>query len=315
MESLVSYLMYVLLEFLFSPCCTCVWIFFGGRWHIHWERFQEQKVVETTVHSFRLGPFVLNVPGDSYAILEYFNGSHIAPNTAASYIFLLLITVAAVFLLAVFTTLPRFWFFVGMGLFIAFIVSLRFEVLAIAGYTNRVSIIIVLLLYVVPGFYFNQIRSRIPFINRLITFAAITVFLWLLIQFFAGVDYPFYHLTLTAYTPGIILSIVFIIMVSHEIMASFVFVAGQGTTKSLQHLSIICVIYLVNVVITCFHELGVIHWNFIYINLYLLLTFRQSWIMGIPSERIHVSEHYPFAQFGAVFVALATICFATKDNC
>jgi len=55
---------------------------------IHWEKFQEQKVVETTVHEFRLGPFVLNVPGDSYAILEYFNGSHIVPNTTASYTFL-----------------------------------------------------------------------------------------------------------------------------------------------------------------------------------------------------------------------------------
>jgi hypothetical protein len=280
---------------------------------IHWERFQEQKVVETTVHSFRLGPFVLNVPGDSYAILEYFNGSHIVPNTAASYIFLLLITVAAVFLLTVFTTLPRFWFFVGMGLFIAFIVSLRFEVLAIAGYTNRVSIVIVLLLYVAPAFYFNQIRSRIPFINRLITFAAITVLLGLVIRFLASVDYPFYHLALTAYTPGIILSIVFIIMVSHEIMASFVFVAGQGSTKSLQHLSIISVIYLVNIVITCFHELGVIDWSFIYINLYLLLTFSAVLgLWGFRQREFMYQNIIPFAPFGAVFfVALATICFAT----
>ncbi len=283
---------------------------------IHWQRFQEQKVVETTVHSFRLGPFILNVPGDSYAILEYFNGSHIVPNTTASYIFLILITIAAVSILSVFTTLPRFWFFVGMGLFIAFVVSLRFEALALAGHTDQLGIILVLLIYVVPAFFFNQIRSRIPFITRLITFSVVTILLILAIYFFAGVDYPFYHLALTAYTPGIILTIVFIIMVSHEIMASFVFIAGQGTTKSLQHLSIISVIYLVNVVITCFHELGVIEWNFIYINLYLLLTCSAVLgLWGFGQRELMYQNIIPFAPYGAIFfVALATICFATTGQ-
>jgi hypothetical protein len=283
---------------------------------IQWERFQEQKVVETTVYSFRLGPFILNVPGDSYAILEYFNGSHIVPNTTASYIFLLLITIAAVSILSVFTTLPRFWFFVGMGLFIAFVVSLRFEALALAGYNDRVGVVLVLLLYVAPAFYFNQIRSRIPFITRLITFSVITILLILFIYFFAGVDYPFYHLALTAYTPGIILTIVFIIMVSHEIMASFVFIAGQGTSKSLQHLSIISVIYLVNVVITCFHEMGIIEWNFIYINLYLLLT--CSAILGFWGFRQREPMYQnilPFAPYGAIFfIGLGIICFATTGQ-
>ena len=283
---------------------------------IHWERFQEQKVVETTVHEFRLGPFVLNVPGDSYAILEYFNGSHIAPNTTASYIFLLLIAIASIALLAVSTTLPRYWFFVAMGLFIVFVVSLRFEVLAIAGYTDRVVVIVVLLMYVAPAFYFNQIRSNIPFVRRLITFIVVTILLATVIHFFSVVEYPFYHLTLTAYTPGIIISIIFIIMVAHEILASFVFIAGQGNSKSLQHLSIISVIYMVNVVITCFHELGVIEWNFIYINLYLLLTLSAILgLWGFRQREFMYQNILPFAPYGAyLFIGLAIICFATTGH-
>ncbi|HZB14572.1 MAG TPA: hypothetical protein VE467_16135, partial [Chryseolinea sp.] len=85
--------------------------FQGADGVIHWEKFQEQKIVETTVHEFRLGPFILNVPGDSYAILEYFNGSHIVPNTRSAYLFLLVIAFTAVLLLTVITTLPRFWYF------------------------------------------------------------------------------------------------------------------------------------------------------------------------------------------------------------
>src|SRR5688572_17513432 len=164
---------------------------------IHWEKFQEQKIVETTVHEFRLGPFILNVPGDSYAILEYFNGSHIAPNTTASYIFLLVITFTAVVLLSVITIMPRFWYFIGMALFIVFLVSLRFEVLALFGATNRVPVIVVMLLYLLPAFYFSQIKTHISFSKRFLTFSAITIILGLVIYFFSGVHYPFYHLTLT----------------------------------------------------------------------------------------------------------------------
>ena len=290
--------------------------FQGADGIIHWEKFQEQKVVETTVHEFRLGPFILNVPGDSYAILEYFNGSHIAPNTSASYIFLGLIIIAALLQLSIFTALPRFWYFIGMALFIVFVVSLRIEVLALAGYTNSIPVMLVLLMYLVPSFYFNQIRSSIPFSTRVLTFASITVLLAVIIHFFSLVDYPFYHLTLTSYTAGIVISILFIIMVSHEILASFVFIAGQGTSKSLQHLSIISVIYLINVVITCFHELGIIQWNFIYINLYLLLTVSAVLgLWGFGQRESMYQNILPFAPFGAYFfMGLGTICFATTGQ-
>ena len=302
--------------FLFSILFTWFGYFQGADGVIHWEKFQEQKIVETIVHEFRLGPFILNVPGDSYAILEYFNGSYIVPNTVSAYIFLLVIVFTAMVLLSVITTLPRFWYFIGMALFIAFLVSLRVEVLALFGFTNRVPIIVVLLLYLFPSFYFSQIRTSSSFIKRLITFLSITVVLGLIIFFFAGVDYPFYHLTVTAYIPALILTILFIIMVAHEILASFVSIVGQGSSKSLQHLSIISAIYMANVIITCFHELGVIQWNFIYINLYLLLTISALLgLWGFSQRESMYQNIFPFAPYGAYFfLCLGAICFATTGN-
>jgi len=302
--------------FLFSILFTWFGYFQGADGVIHWEKIQEQKIVETIVHEFRLGPFILNVPGDSYAILEYFNGSYIVPNTVSSYIFLLVIVFTAMVLLSVITTLPRFWYFIGMALFIAFLVSLRVEVLALFGFTNRVPIIVVLLLYLFPSFYFSQIRTSSSFIKRLITFLSITIILGLIIFFFAGVDYPFYHLTVTAYIPALILTILFIIMVAHEILASFVSIVGQGSSKSLQHLSIISAIYMANVIITCFHELGVIQWNFIYINLYLLLTISALLgLWGFSQRELMYQNIFPFAPYGAYFfLCLGAICFATTGN-
>lgn len=106
------------------------------------------------------------------------------------------------------------------------------------------------------------------------------------------------------------------VMVAHEILASFVFIVGQGSSKSLQHLSIISLIYIVNIIITCLHELGVIEWNFVYINLYLLLSF--SAVLGLWGFRDRESMYqniFPFAPFGALFfLALGSICFATTGN-
>src|SRR3989337_371405 len=102
-------------------------------------------------------------------------------------------------------------------------------------------------------------------------------------------------------------------MVAHEILASFVYVASQGTSKSLRHLSLISVIYMTNVIITCMHELEVIDWNFIYLNPYLLLTI--SAILGIWGFRKREPMYeniFPFAPYGAYFfLALGAICFAT----
>jgi hypothetical protein len=295
-----------------------LWIgyFQGADAVIHWEKFQEQKVVETTVHEFRLGPFVLNVPGDSYAILEYFNGSHIVPNTTASYIFLLVITIAAIVLLALITILPRFWYFLGMTLFIVFVVSLRFEVLGIAGYYNRAPAIVVLLMYVIPAFYFKHVNTSISLASRVVAFTAVTISVCIIIFFFSTVDYPFYHLALTAYTPSLILCLLFIIMVSHEILASLVFIVGQGSGKSLQHLSIVSVIYMANIIITCLHELGVIQWDFIYINLYLLLTISAVLgLWGFGQRESMYQNIFPFAPYGAYFfLCLGAICFATTGQ-
>lgn len=310
-------LLYVMIGlFLFAFLFLWVGYFQGADAVIHWEKLQEQKIVETTVHEFRLGPFVLNVPGDSYAILEYFNGSDIVPNTIASYFFLLVIALTAIMLITVITTLTRFWYFTGMGLFIVFLVSLRLEVLTIAGYSNRAPVIVALLMYVLPSFYFSQVNTSIPFISRIFAFTAITASLCIIIQLFSTVDYPFYHLVLTAYTPALILSILFIIMVAHEILASFVFVVGQGSSKSLQHLSIISAIYMANLIITCMHELGVIEWNFIYINLYLLLSISAILgLWGFGKRESMYQNIFSFAPYGAYFfLCLGAICFATTGQ-
>jgi tetratricopeptide (TPR) repeat protein len=283
---------------------------------IHWERIQEQKTIETTVHSFRLGPFELAVPGESYVIFEFLQGSDLEHNVIASYIFLGVFMFSVMVLLSVITVLERFWYFAGMSLFILFVVSLRLDVLLLFGQQGIIVPAFVLLLFLTLSFYFKSIRPLTSFGTRIVSFSVLTLLFWGIILRYAEIPFPTLHLAVTSYVPALILSILFIVMVAHEILVSFVSITSQGGTKSLRHFLVISLIYMVNVFITCLHEMGTIDWNFIYIDLYLLLTL--SGILGLWGFKLREPLYdniLPFSPFGAFFyMGLGTICFITLSQ-
>ncbi|MEX2235845.1 MAG: hypothetical protein WD824_27055, partial [Cyclobacteriaceae bacterium] len=257
--------------FIFSLLFLLFTWFQGAHGIIQWEKIQEQKIVETTVHQFRMGNFQLNIPGESYVIFEYLQGSDIQHNTLASYTFLAVLIISSMVLLTIITTLKKFWYFLGMGVFILFVFALRLEVLLVFTVRGFTIPVIFLSLFIVLSFCYKSFRPAASFQARLLSFLALALVCGVIINYFSTVPFPLLHLVATAYLPALILSILFMIMVAHEILVSFVYIASQGTSKSLQHFSIISLIYMVNIFITCLHELGVVQWQFLYINLYLLL--------------------------------------------
>ena len=280
-----------------------------------WMVFHQQETQESISHTFDLGSFEISIPVESYLTFSYFNGSVIHPNLHASYFFLIGLVLGVVLLLTIITTLDKFWYFVGMGLFILFMVSMRLDVLRLFDITGKTIPIIVMAIFVLTTFFFNSIRPTVPFLFRFITFLSLTILLAVAIHFFSGVEYPFLHMAVTGYLPGLILSVIFILMIAHEIPASFVYITSTGTTtsKSLRHFSIISVVYMVNLVLAYMHEKKLIEWDFIYINLFLLLTL--SAILGIWGFR-HRENLYenmlPFNPSGAyLIVVLGCITFLT----
>jgi hypothetical protein len=307
--------LWLILATLFLTTILAGWIYWfqGPSTIISWQRLQEQKIVETTVHSFRLGPFDLTVPAETYVIYEYMQGGNVEHNFVASYFFLIAIVIAAIVILSIITTLDGFWYFGGMSLFIVFAVSLRLDILYLFGLKGIVVPAVVIGVFIAVSYFFKSIRPQTSFVARLITFLIISIVLAIVIRYSATIVLPFLHLAITAYTAGLVLSIIFIVMVSHEIMAGFLYIANQGGSKSLMHFLIISTIYLANLLIASLHIVGYITWDFVYINPFLLLSI--SAILGIWGfrHRENLFENiFPFAPFGGYFyIAFATICFAT----
>ena len=303
--------------FLFFASLLFLWYnyFVGADAVIHWQKFHDQKTVETVSHTFQVGNFEFAIPIESYLTFEYFNGSSLEPNTFALHVFVLMLALASVVLLAVITTLKRFWYFIGTGLFILFIASLQLDVVHLFGSTGQWTTIGALIVYVLTSYYFNSFYASASFTVRLITFVLITVTLGLLIYFFAGVAYPFLHIAVTGYVPGMVLSVIFIIMIAHEILASFIYLTSQGTTssKSLRHFSIISMIYMANLILAYMYEAGFIHWNFLFVNFYLLLTISAVLsLWGYRHREVLYQNITRFNPFGAYFlISLGIIAFST----
>lgn len=296
-------------------------LFFWYSWFISpsptlsWFSVQEQEITETPVHTFQQGLLELTVPGNNYLIFDRLLGAPLQPNLNAGYIFLAVLMISMVVMISIITTLPRFWYLLGMGLFILFIVGFRTEIISMFGMPNKIFTIGVLILYCIPSFYFQFFNGTISFKNRLILFAGITTALGIIIVNFAAVEYPLLHLSVTGITSGIIISIVFILMVAHEVLASFVLIASQSGKqgKSLNHFLIISFIYMINLGLAYAHKIGSIHWNFMYINFYLLISI--SAILGIWGFRQRQPQYEniiaadPFGVY--FFLSLGAICFGT----
>lgn len=312
---LIWYLIFAM--FLFS--LGCMWYHYvnGAAGVISWEKLQEQKAIETTIHTFRLGPFHLTIPAESYVIFEYFSGSDLQHNFFASYSALIVLAFGGIMLLSIITVLERFWYFVGLSLFVMCMVALRFEVLSIFGFRNLFVPGVIIGCYLILSFYFKYFRPHTSFVIRLGSFALLTAVLIGTISLYSEVSYPFMHLVITSYVPTLILALLFIILVAHEIMVGFVYVTNDTSSGSgAKHFALISAFYLVYVIITALHEMGIVQWNFIYINLFLLLTI--SSILGIWGFRLRepqvggIIEVAPFGIF--MITTLGAIAMITLSQ-
>lgn len=280
-----------------------------------WNTYQDQQTIESISHTFDVGNFEFVVPIDSYTTFEYYHAGPLQVSTTTSYIFVAVLALMSMVLLTVITTLPRFWYYTGVGLFVLFLVSMRLDVLGLFGQRNFTPVIVTAVVFIAVSFYFNAFNTTASFTLRALVFLALTAVLGIIVHFCSAVEHPFLYLSVSSFIPGLIITVLFMFMIAHEILAGFVYLTSQSETnsKSLRHFAVISLIYLVNLVLAYMNEAGFIEWDFVFINLYLLFT--VSAILAIWGYKKrdqmfdNIISYYPF---GAYFIAgLAVIAFTT----
>ena len=279
-----------------------------------WQQLQELRQQEIPIYSFNVGGFDLTVSTDNYIIFERWLGNPFIPNLQALDIYLLFFISSLVMLFALLTVLPRFWFFVAAGMALFMISSFQIEALAIFGFQNKIPTGVVMVILLGIALYYQYINNLASLLQRVLVFLAAVIVMGIVINIGSLSASPLRYFAVQALPCSIVLLVVFILMVSHEIMASFIFLVGRGTrnTKSLRHYLIISTVYLINLWLALWSKIGWIQWDFTIQPVLLLSISGVLAIWGMRQRQPQYENIIQAEPFGIYFIlSLGTIAFAT----
>jgi len=139
-----------------------------------WQQLQELQPQEVPLYAFERGNLKFTIAAENYLLFERWLGNPIEPNVIALDAYLICFALGFSGLLALVSTLPRFWFYVGCTV-TAFVVALfRWDSLLLFGSSSRFVAIAVVTVCLGKLFYFQFFGGARLFTFRYITFVLLS---------------------------------------------------------------------------------------------------------------------------------------------
>ncbi|MDA0195205.1 MAG: hypothetical protein O2887_11500 [Bacteroidetes bacterium] len=273
--------------------------------------------VEVPLRQFKVGLFEFDIAADNYLITQAYQGSAYKITPFSSYVLLSIFCAMLLVLLTISTYFSRIWYLIFMSAMSFVFVNFQFSQLEIFGWLDNTFLIVVLTLVLPVSYYLHSTSKDISLIIRFCIFVILFGTILLLISVFARVPSPIFYMANLNYSAPLVLSIIFILMVSHEIVYFILFlISGANIQKgksNLGHFIALSLIYLTNVALVYFRNAKVIDWNIIYINaFFLLLVSSIIGFWGLKQRENQYKNIFPFNPIGGyLYVTLAIICFST----
>ncbi|RYU95606.1 tetratricopeptide repeat protein [Emticicia agri] len=310
-EKLIS--VCILLILLFSL------VFLGFYWYhgldsvIHWDVLSELDEIPTVTNSFSDGQLKYTINGNAYLVKERFLASKMETNVGATYIFLGLFVIGINLLLSAFSALPRYWFLGGMVALAGVFITFRLE--NVFNITNQAGFLVAFAGFAGLAFYLNNFATKASFIKRFTGFLLLTIIAFWVIQSFSKISHPFLALASYGLLSAIVFTVLFVLLIAHEIVASLVWVVSNSGIKgksSLNQFLIVSSIYLLNILLIFLERHQYIDWNILALSpmvLYIISTVLGIWGFRNVSEE---SDSFNFRTIGAwLYLGLAIIATAT----
>ena len=237
---------------------------------ITWNVLSEISEVNAVPDQLRLGAWQYGVSVPIPLVSEQFVASVMGTDQATIYIFLILALAGLSVILAALTAIPRFWYLAGMILFILLLAASRLEMLHIFGEGNRAFFIISILLYGGLSYYFHAFRPDFGMAVRVSGMLAVSVILTVIAALAPHAPLTALSAVTYSFPLWLILSALFLLMVSTEIMAGLVWLSSSeslGKNKGgLLNFIVISVLYLLYLLLFYLKNTRQIDWDLTLIN-------------------------------------------------
>ncbi len=298
---------FILAAFLFSIIYAIASYSTGHSAIFDWELISLKEPVKVEVNSFKKGLFQFSTWVDNYVLIQRMQGSGLKVNITAAWIILIQLLIGITLSLTLISTLPRFWYLLGMIVFILFMVNMRMENLAVFGLFDKTALIISFAIFLPGSYYFHAINPNKDLFGRLAGFAGLTAIFGIIIALFSQASNPVLYLVNYGIFGPLLITLAFILMISHEIVNGFLYLITYGNNPSskhsFRHFIIISGIYLTNLLLLYLDETHMTNWGITYLNPFLLLLIstlvgiwglkrRSEILKGISNNFSHLSIFY-----------------------
>lgn len=270
---------------------------------IRWDVLSELSSVSTTVDVLRIGQWQYGITVPSQVVSEQFVASTMETDFLSVRIFWAFSILGLSLVLAGITTLSRFWYLAGMILFILLAAGARPETLRMFGDGSRVLFIALVFLTGGLSYYFHAFRPDLGIAIRTGGMFAVFSLLVILVALLSPVAFP--GLTAASYSQPLFLlfTILFLLMISTEIMAGLVWLSTSGAAgkgqSGLTPFIVISTLYLLSLLLTFLKNTRQIDWDLTLVGpLYLALISAILGIWGFKRRADSTSSLLPFRSAG-----------------
>ncbi len=313
-----KYIYWSILCVFLAAFCWLIYTFSSGEKNlINWEVVEEpyNLTVEADNFSYNLFDYTLNL--ENYLVVQHFVPSAYAVDFTAAHIYFGFIIIALIVFVTALTYAKKIIYYsILMTFLIAWIVLMKLDVHAIFGVGNQYFTFFVIILYLAAS-YFCYITPKISLVLRLGLVSLVTAIWTTLVVLFSAVDSPILHLTNFGVIFPAIITLLFFLLVGYEIIRLFLFMISYSKSSNpksnIYNLLIISVLYLGNLLLMYLNDQGLVNWDLVYLNPFVLLFI--STLVGFWGNKVRSSFTSKFISFapGAslLYLAWAIVAIST----
>lgn len=229
---------------------------------IKWVNETREEVAAVPLDPVQIGPYQLAQHADSYVLWTESYGADFEYVRYPWYLLLAFFSTGLAMLLAIHSTLKRFWFFCLSGLVALIVAYLRPE-----GLWGTIPYpwpaIVIVAWWLTPGLLLQFSGSSMSLWKRFAMYSGVLLITWTVLILASPQPEPVILLTAGLVPSGLILTCVLLVISAHEMLAWVAgFMPRTGSGKHFRDFLLIALIYLLNLLAAYLAQKGWFSWDY-----------------------------------------------------
>lgn len=308
----------LLLLFLISIVAVAISYAYGDVYAIGWDTTGEWKTLNLRLDTFTVNQFEIPQESEQFLLLKRYTPNELSIHPWISYTFLAAVVVAFVVILTAISYLDLWLYLIGMTFFLVFVVTMNTELIGIFGQYNRLPVVVIIFLIAGLTYYFNAFGKNIGLFIRLFTIGLTIFIIGCCIQYASHAEHPMMYVANYAIAIPIIISIIFMLVVSYDILQFAVVITSYGKSNfkpkgnSIWNFSIIGILYLANLYLVFYKPDFIKDLDIVLLQPFAVLAISALIGIWMFEMKEDVKRIIPFKPLGAyLYLSFAIITFST----